>query len=1235
MPLSGSPDVETLTAKRDIAGLVKAAGYDHDYNVRKAATKALGELRDPRAVTSLIGELDVNLHNVTHLDVIEALGRIGDPRAIDALSAKLDRGWQPDVRAAAAESLGKIGPPAVDSLVASFEALLKRSKTSSTAGLEAITRTVAGVLGQTGDARAVPPLVAALEASDVSASVDRPRREVFAKALAKVADQRATEPLFSAAQRYWYSCPELLPALERIAPSDERILPIRLATAKQWGKCVEIGAAAVDPLVTYLAEGLGYKRGSGIPHSSSPHKPQDVEGAMAALCAIGDEAVKPLIHIVESQVIDDPDNRRTVVAVRALGRIGDPRAIETVYAAGSVEALVAIGDPAVERLCDFLKSETSQIRQAAAEGLGRICAVRSIEPLRAVLDDRFESVRRAAAEALLRIDRHVNERVSNSLEPQEVVIPEGSPRAHDHGALLTAFARALAREAHVILDRPEILWQQMFNRLQWLSDNLPHPLAGQLAIRCGTGSLAWMRTRTRADESTALVRTLVGHSGQVLDCAFSPDGRFIVSASSDATLKLWDPLSGQLLRTLAGHEGAVTSCAVSLDGDLVVSVGADLIVKLWDVNAGAEIQVTPTTDSGSEASVESVDGRYRATFGSDGNLTVRDAVTDEVVFAIQRDGATQLVPSPDHAHAISTFADTDRQHVQRSGLAFWDVGGGELVRRLTHFEGRESIYRKHPPKITSAFFGPDGVLAASACADKTVKLWDVRDGTELRLLEGHEGGVNCCSISPDGRFVVSASDDRLIRVWETTTGDVSGTLAGHMGAVTACAVSPDGTLVASGSADGTVKLWDMHPGGEQRRTVGHTHSVRSCLASQDNQFFISVSDDRTLKLWDSESGLMLHTLEAFDLGSYPLEGDFSNQIVAFAVSPNGGIVVSAYDHGEPRLWDTASGTELCKLAAELPPYFDLPGKGSERDGRLSDERKFSTCAFRTDSGTLLSVSGAGTFAVWDVKDGHQRDRIQDHFRDQQSKSHMFSPDQRLLAYVANGVLRCRDVTSGLPLSTHCGDSEVASFLFGPDSVSILIACDDFSLKLWRADVDVEARTLITQDQAITAMTFSPDGRLVVSANPSGTMRLYDVERGQDLGSLPGHQGTVRACKVTPDGCYILSVGIDSTLRLWDAKSRTHLATLPLAAPGECLGLHRSLPTVFCGDQAGNVYLSVLAGIEYGPLIITAHAGGGHLSAECPACHGAILLNRGQLGRQISCPEPGCRVPLRLNKFTVD
>jgi len=95
---------------------------------------------------------------------------------------------------------------------------------------------------------------------------------------------------------------------------------------------------------------------------------------------------------------------------------------------------------------------------------------------------------------------------------------------------------------------------------------------------------------------------------------------------------------------------------------------------------------------------------------------------------------------------------------------------------------------------------PDGRRAVSASHDKTLKVWDLETGRELRTLEGHSSSVMGVAVSPDGRHAVSASADNTLRLWDLETGDVLATFTADAD-LECCAFATNQTVVA-GDAGG-------------------------------------------------------------------------------------------------------------------------------------------------------------------------------------------------------------------------------------------------------------------------------------------------------------------------------------------------------------------------------------------------------------------------------------------------
>ncbi|KAK6596477.1 coatomer wd associated region [Botrytis cinerea] len=106
------------------------------------------------------------------------------------------------------------------------------------------------------------------------------------------------------------------------------------------------------------------------------------------------------------------------------------------------------------------------------------------------------------------------------------------------------------------------------------------------------------------------------------------------------------------------------------------------------------------------------------------------------------------------------------------------------------------------PKDTNTF--------ASACLDRTVKIWSLGSSTANFTLEAHETkGVNHVDYYPqsDKPYLLTTSDDRTVKIWDYTTKSLIATLEGHTSNVSFACYHPELPVIISGSEDGTVKIW--------------------------------------------------------------------------------------------------------------------------------------------------------------------------------------------------------------------------------------------------------------------------------------------------------------------------------------------------------------------------------------------------------------------------------------------
>lgn len=151
------------------------------------------------------------------------------------------------------------------------------------------------------------------------------------------------------------------------------------------------------------------------------------------------------------------------------------------------------------------------------------------------------------------------------------------------------------------------------------------------------------------------LQSLSGHSDVVTCMAVFGGGRFLLSGSRDATLKVWNVRNGECLKTLQGHQGSVHALAILNDGQYALSGGVDNLLRLWDLNSGACVRELKGHSDTIHSIAATADGRFALSGGEEFSLRLWDVQSGRVLQELDghTDGVTSVVFSGDGRYALS------------------------------------------------------------------------------------------------------------------------------------------------------------------------------------------------------------------------------------------------------------------------------------------------------------------------------------------------------------------------------------------------------------------------------------------------------------------------------------------------------------------------------------------------------------------------------------------------------
>lgn len=304
-------------------------------------------------------------------------------------------------------------------------------------------------------------------------------------------------------------------------------------------------------------------------------------------------------------------------------------------------------------------------------------------------------------------------------------------------------------------------------------------------------------------ESGNYERTLKGHTDVVQDIAFDHLGKMLVSCSADMSIRLWDFQDlYTCMKTLQGHDHNVSSVTFTPpSSDYIVSASRDKTIKIWEVSTGYCLR----TLNGHRDWVRMI------RIHPSGNL-MASCSNDQTVFVWHINSSSSLANTQNeckfielrgHEHVVECVSwapDTSSSSIlEGAGML---NGLSNDTSTTTNNNNETLINNNELAKRTS------GPYLCSGSRDKTIKLWDTLTNQCLFTLNGHNNWIRGIVFHPGGKFLLSTSDDKTLRIWDLKNKRNNKTLDAHTHFVTSLDMHKTAPYVCTGSVDQSIKLWE-------------------------------------------------------------------------------------------------------------------------------------------------------------------------------------------------------------------------------------------------------------------------------------------------------------------------------------------------------------------------------------------------------------------------------------------
>jgi U4/U6 small nuclear ribonucleoprotein PRP4 len=356
----------------------------------------------------------------------------------------------------------------------------------------------------------------------------------------------------------------------------------------------------------------------------------------------------------------------------------------------------------------------------------------------------------------------------------------------------------------------------------------------------------------------------VGDDRPITTVRYSADGNFICSGSLSGVVKIWDASSLANKAVLRGTLDRITAVSWHPESRfdnggpmLVAASSAEGCCHIYDFRKFSDQDQSATEETAQPSESMDLEDGGDGSDGGSGDDDEMDEGSDSELVRAARIASTANAGGGSRASQQSVVHKLQGHRGMVMSCDFHPMGrylgtaGHDGTWRLWDIEqGQELLLQDgHAKDLSGIAFHPDGSLAMTGDAGGVALLWDIRSGQMIQAFQGHIKKISSVSFSANGFHAVTSSLDNTVKIWDLRRRKCCYTLPAHTNIVAEARYSPSGEQLLTCSFDNTMKVWSARDFHILRTLAGHSGKVMSGDFAPDEKHIISAGFDRTIKLW--------------------------------------------------------------------------------------------------------------------------------------------------------------------------------------------------------------------------------------------------------------------------------------------------------------------------------------------------------------------------------------------------